>query len=109
MVVDYERAWHELADHVAGKTQHGREGLLTRMVQIAAECRVSSGELASLLRLYGVEVARARAIAAESDRAEHGPFVGGLGSLADAELAGHHGPGGHDGVSRNGAGAAAGV
>jgi hypothetical protein len=97
MVVDYERAWTELQAFVAGKTQHGREGLLTRMAQIAGECRVPSGELASMLRLYGVEVERARAIAAESDRSEPGAFDSGMSSLADRELAGHHDRGGHDG------------
>lgn len=102
VVVDYERAWTELAEFVASKTQHGREGLLSEMAQIAGRCRVAGGELARLLRLYGVEVERASSIAAETDRAEPGRFVGGFDSPGDAELAGHHGPGGHDGSAGDG-------
>lgn len=109
MVVDYERAWLDLGRHVASKTQHGREGLLTAMAEIAEQCRVPSGELPRLLRLYGVEVARARAIATETNRAEFDAqharaFDDGLGSPSDPEFAGHHRPGGHDGDgSSNGA------
>lgn len=100
MVCDYEQAWLKLQQFAASKTQHGREGLLKRMAEIAAECQVPAGELSRLLRLYGVEVER---ISAETDRAELGPFDGGLSSPADRELAGHHRPGGHDG-SRSAAG-----
>lgn len=97
MVTDYERAWGRLAEVVAEKTQHGREGLLTAMAQIAAECRVPEGEKARLLRLYGVEVDR---LSAETDRDEPDDFEAGLASAADVGLSGHHGPnGGHDGRS----------
>lgn len=99
MVTDYERAWIRLQAFIAGKTQHGREGLLAEMAAIAADCQVPAGELARLLRLYGVEVERARAIEAETDRTEDGTFAGGLASSSDPELAGHHRPGGHDGRS----------
>lgn len=58
MVVDYERAWTRLQAHVAGKTQHGREPLLTEMATIAAECQVPEGEPERWLRLYGVDVSR---------------------------------------------------
>jgi hypothetical protein len=97
VVVDYERAWTMLAATIASKTQHGREPLLTEMAQIARRCEVPAGELSRLLRLYGVEVERARSIAAETDRAEAGSFDGGLVSASEADLTGHHGPGGHDG------------
>lgn len=94
MVIDYEAAWVRLQALIASKSQHGREATLTAMATIANESRVGAGELSRLLRLYGVEVER---ISTETDRAELGPFDGGLSSPADRELAGHHGPGGHDG------------
>jgi hypothetical protein len=102
VVTDYERAWVRLQAFVAGKTQHGREGLLAEMAEIAADCQVPAGELARLLRLYGVEVARAERLTAETDRAESGAFSDGLVSSGDPELAGHHRPGGHDGTRSNG-------
>lgn len=100
MVIDYEGAWHELAALVAGKTQHGREGLLVEMTRIAQEHRVAAGELPRLLRLYGVEIERVRstarsdgdeASASLADRAfvAHAP--------ADADLSRHHDRGGPDG------------
>lgn len=100
MVVDYEKAWIRLQAEIAGKSQHGREGLLRAMAQIAAECRVPEGEKARLLRLYGVEVDR---LSAETDRDEPDDFEAGLASAADVGLPGHHGPnGGHDGGCSNG-------
>lgn len=105
MVVDYEAAWAQLAKVVASKTQHGREGLLTEMAQIADEHRVPAGELSRLLRLYGVEVERARSMSAESERLESEDFAGGFASPTERALAAHHGPiGGHDGGSNGGAG-----
>lgn len=105
MVCDYERAWLQLGRRIADKTQHGRAELLTAMAEIADDCQVTGGELARMLRLYGVEVERARSIEAETHRREPGDFDGGLVSPADPELAGHHRPeGGHDGSS-SGAGA----
>jgi hypothetical protein len=101
MVIDYERAWHKLGEYVAEKTQHGREGLLVRMQEIAAECRVPAGELSRLLRLYGVEVERVREAEAETDSDEGEPIGGGAASPAVRVLPGHHDRGGHDG-SRNG-------
>jgi hypothetical protein len=104
VVTDYERAWTMLGAFVASKTQHGREGMLTQMAEIARECEVPSGELSRLLRLYGVEVERARSISTETDRAKFDAqharaFDGGLVSPSDTELPEHHGPGGHDGHS----------
>lgn len=97
MVVDYEAAWVELGQHVASKSQHGREATLVEMAEIAARHRVPAGEVSRLLRLYGVEVERARSIEAETEQVEPGAFDGGLASPPDAELAEHHRPGGHDG------------
>lgn len=102
MVVDYEAAWTELAELIASKTQHGREQTLTAMAQIAANHRVPAGELSRLLRLYGVEVERARSMSTETDRDVPERLDGGLDSPADAEFPGHHDPtGGHDGRSRS--------
>lgn len=103
MVCDYERAWLEFGEYIAGKPQHGQRDLLTQMVLIAQRSRVQAGELPRLLRLYGVEVERVRAMETETDQAQPEPFVGGCDSPADPALAGHHGPGGHDG-GRSGAG-----
>lgn len=103
MVTDYEQAWIRLQEFIASKSQHGREGTLTEMAKIAAECRVPAGELSRLLRLYGVEVERARAIATESERSELADFAGGGSSLADDELAAHHrAEEVHDGVRSEG-------
>lgn len=99
MVIDYEAAYAELAEHVSSKTQHGREGLLTEMAQIVARNRVEVGELPRLLRLYSVETARAAS--ADIHPAEGGDLLSGLDSERDPALAGHHGPGGHD-ERRNG-------
>lgn len=107
MVVDYEAAWIELQELVASKSQHGREPTLTAMAELAAKHRVLAGELSRLLRLYGVEVQRARAAATESGRDELADFAGGDPSLADDELPEHHRSGGHD-VRSNGAGSALG-
>lgn len=104
MVVDYEAAWHELAELIASKSQHGREATLQAMAGIAARSRVPAGELSRLLRLYGVEVERARSIAAETDRDEPEGFAGGFGSPVDSELPEHHRSEDHDGGrNRNGA------
>lgn len=94
MVTDYERAWSRLAEVVAAKTQHGREGLLTAMAEIAAECRVPEGEKARLLRLYGVEVDR---LSTETDRDEPDHFEAGLASAADVGSPDIIDRGGHDG------------
>lgn len=106
MVVDFEAAWIELQAAIAAKTQHGREGLLVEMAQIAERHRVPAGELSRLLRLYGVEVERVREASAGSDRDEAEGFAGGSSSPADDVLPGHH-DGGQDG-SRNGAAVQAG-
>lgn len=97
VVTDYEAAWTELAALIASKSQHGREATLTAMAEIAACHRVPAGELARLLRLYGVEVERARSLSTEITRDETAGFVGGFGSSADGRLPEHHRPGGHDG------------
>lgn len=98
MVTDYEAAWIALAEHVSSKTQHGREGLLGRMADLAAEHRVPAGELSRLLRLYGVEVERARSMSTQPHRDEATSFGGGLASTPDRDLPGHH-DGSHDGSS----------
>lgn len=99
MVVDFEAAWHELHALIAGKSQHGREATLIAMAEIAERHQVAGGELSRLLRLYGVEVERARSITADIDRDESGPFAGGDASPVDSGLPGHHDLGGHDGGS----------
>lgn len=91
--VDYEAAWHRLGEFVAGRTQHGRQGLLVEMQRIAAECRVPESELARVLRLYGVEV---NAVGLNL-RDELDALGGGLDSPSDGGLTGHHDRGGHDG------------
>jgi hypothetical protein len=101
VVVDYEAAWGELAELIADKTQHGREALLTAMAEIAARNRVPSGELSRLLRLYGVEVERARSISAGTGRDEPGALAAGFGSAGDIGSPDIMDRGGHDG-SRNG-------
>lgn len=102
MVTDYEAAWIELQQLVASKTQHGREGLLVEMAQIASRHRVA-GELPSLLRLYGVEVsASARH---EPDTAEDLPE--GFDSVGDHGRPAHHDRGGHDVAGTAGIGRAA--
>lgn len=106
VVVDYERAWTELQALIAEKPQHGREPTLVAMAEIAQRCRVPAGELSKLLRLYGVEVDRARSIATESV-VESGDFAGGSSSPGDTELAAHHRTEVHDGGS-NGNGRARG-
>jgi hypothetical protein len=100
--VDYELAFHRLGEYVASKTQHGREGLLVEMQKIAAECRIPEGDLARLLRLYGVEVN-----SAHNPRDEDDP------SAADSIRAGTPPSpdiidrGGHDGSSNRSTEAAA--
>lgn len=88
MVTDFEAAWADLQAFIAGKTQHGREGLLVEMAAIAERHRVPAGELSRLLRLYGVEVERARSLAAESGD-EAFDFAGGVTSPADGDLSRH--------------------
>lgn len=95
MVIDYEAAYHELAAHIAGKTQHGREGLLTEMALIAERNRVEVGELARVLRLYGVETARAGS--ADIHPAEDSPLLTGLASVSDRPSPATIDRGGHDG------------
>lgn len=100
MVVDYERAWTRLQAEVAGKSQHGREGLLTSMATIAAECQVPEGEAARWLRLFGIDVSRV-------GRPQQSPDTGASsigddvadGTALDRATIGHEG--GHDG-HRNG-------
>jgi hypothetical protein len=106
VVIDYEAAWTELAQHIASKTQHGREPLLTEMAHIAARSRVEAGELPRVLRLYGVEVARAAV--ADISPAEGSDLAVGFDSTGDRALAGHHGPGGHDECSNGRTAGAAG-
>lgn len=97
MVTDYEAAWIALGEFVSSKTQHGREGLLTKMAELASDHRVPAGELSRLLRLHGVEVERARSVSAETRRDE------GPASAEDDVLDGTGSPrpsstdGGHDG------------
>lgn len=38
-LVDYERAWHELATRIAEKPHHGSRDLLAEMSRITASCR----------------------------------------------------------------------
>lgn len=103
MVVDYEAAWVRLQGVIAAKSQHGREATLKAMADIAEECRVPAGELSRLLRLYGVEVERARSIEADQDPLDEARFraerlrsgIGSSRDIIDRE-------GGHDGSS-NGA------
>jgi hypothetical protein len=102
VVTDHEAVLVALTAFVASKTQHGREPLLTKIAELTAEHRVPAGELARLLRLYGVEVERARSISTKTTRDEAAAFVGGFGSSADSGLPGHHRPGGHDGQAVNG-------
>lgn len=97
MVIDYEAAWIELSAVVAGKSQHGRSGLLVEMASIAERHRVPAGETSRLLRLYGIEVEHRRAaeMQHEPDTAER--LVAGLASDADADRPAHHDHiGGHD-------------
>lgn len=77
MVTDYEAAWGELAELVASKTQHGREGLLIEMTQIAGRHRVAASELSRVLRLYGVEVGRSGVIGG-SDAAHFRSWLAGF-------------------------------
>lgn len=98
MVVDYEAAWIALQDLVASKSQHGRDALLKDMARIAAEARVPAGELSRWLRLYGVEVERARSTEADIIRDDRPDFDAGFGSAADPAVPGHHDRGGHDGA-----------
>lgn len=97
MVTDYEAAFIALGEYVASKTQHGREGLLTKMAEIAAEHRVPAGELSRLFRLYGVEVERARSVAADTSRDD---LSGSRGDSLPARTGGSPAiidRGGHDG------------
>jgi hypothetical protein len=71
-------------------TQHGRESLLTKMAELAADARVPAGELSRMLRLYGVEVERARSIAAETGQDESGDLASGFASGVDGRLPEHH-------------------
>lgn len=105
MVVDYEAAFHELAEHVSSKTQHGREGLLTEMALIVARNRVEVGELPRLLRLYSVETARAAL--ADIHPAEGADLLSGLVSEGDPASRDIIDRGGHDG-GRNGSAGPAG-
>lgn len=100
MVTDYEAAWIELQGFIAGKTQHGREGLLAKMAELGAAHRVPAGEKSRLLRLYSVEVYRASTVT-EPDTGEH--LEAGHGSGPDDGRPAHHDPGGHDGRARAGA------
>jgi hypothetical protein len=103
MVTDYEAAWRDLQALVAAKTQHGREGLLVAMAEVEARHAVPAGELSRLLRLYGVEVERARSIEAQIIPDSPGDFGGGAASPADAGRPGHHVPEeGHDGSTSAG-------
>lgn len=102
MVVDYEAAWTELLQAVAEKTQHGREGLLVRMAEIAGRHRVAPGETSRLLRLHGIEVERARQAAMLNHPDSSGDLVAGLASVADLGGPGHHDRGGLDGRADDG-------
>jgi hypothetical protein len=102
MVVDYERAWIRLSALVAGKSQHGREGLLRDMAKIADECQVPEGERERWLRLFGIDVSR-------TVRPQSIPDTGASSSRDDGVAGGtvsrpgHPSPqGGHDGHIRNG-------
>ena len=107
MVIDYEAAWSELQELVASKSQHGRDGLLRSMAEVAGRHRVAGGELSRLLRLYSVEVERARAISSDTIPDKDADLAAGLASAGDCGLPGHHDEGSHDGSSssRTGAGA----
>lgn len=94
MVIDYEAAYHELAEFISGKSQHGREGLLTEMAHITARNRVEVGELPRVLRLYSVEVARAAK--ANINPAEGSDLLAGLASVSDLPSRGTIDRGGHD-------------
>lgn len=98
MVVDYERAWTRLQAEIAGKTQHGREPLLTRMAEIAGDCQVPEGEPERWLRLYGVDVSR---VARPPQPPDTGPSSNGDSVAAGMGAGpGHPSPqGGHDGHS----------
>jgi hypothetical protein len=97
VVIDYEAAYHELAEFVSDKTQHGREGLLTEMAQIVSRNRVEVGELPRVLRLYSVEVARAAAT--DIHPSEGGDLAAGLDSADDLPSRATIDRGGHDGHS----------
>lgn len=44
MVVDHERAWLRLKEHVLEKRSHGTSELLERMAALEVECAVPEGE-----------------------------------------------------------------
>jgi hypothetical protein len=98
VVTDYEKAWIALQASIASKPQHGRDGLLREMAELAAEHRVPAGETAALLRFHGVEVGRAHGAATTRiHRDEPVPFVGGAPSPADAGSPATMTERGHDG------------
>jgi hypothetical protein len=108
MVTDYEAAWIELMAHVASKTQHGRQDLLTKMAELAGEHRVAAGELSQMLRLYGVEVGRSRSGSADTQRFEEERIDAGFASAPVADSPRIIDRGGHDGNAGSSGGAGAG-
>jgi methylmalonyl-CoA mutase cobalamin-binding subunit len=98
VVTDHEAVVVELAAFIATKPQHGRADLLTKIAELQDAHRVPAGELSRLLRLYGVEVERARSMVAQDEsRFEAERIAAGIPSVGVGGLAGHHRPGGHDG------------
>ena len=56
MLIDHERAWHDLTRFILSKPNHGQAGLLAEMARLTDVHRVAEEGLPALLRLYGVEV-----------------------------------------------------
>lgn len=97
MRVDYEAAWTQLVATMASKTSWGRDDLLTKAAEIAADNTVPEDILAMARRVAGTDlINQPEAVPAgvsDRDRISHG-----------AESPATDDQGGHDGNGSNGAG-----
>ena len=111
MLVDYERAYHELIAALGERPNWGRDQIRARAATVLAECHVPESEPERAFRLYGVQLHEDLRAAARDERVAQPPGTGHDGpnhggrssSAAMAPLPGDHSPddlgGRHDGRS----------
>lgn len=81
--VDYEAAWHELAERVEARPSGwGTRNLLAEMTAVATRHRISEGLLERVLRLYG-----GRILLAANPSGDRASGLGGTTPIEDCATA----------------------
>jgi len=100
-LVDYERAWLQLAEHVTTQSHHGSRDLALKMLELSAANTLDESSLEQALRVQGVEALDGP----DANRDRSADADGDSVAVGDASRSRpsptRHDRGGHDGAGSN--------